>query len=184
MNGDDEAISSLSFTGGLYGDGFVVSGLRFVSSVTYNQYPAGLITRLGSGGLISGVRLENAIVAAFPMDISGANVAMGGLVAFQDLGSKIVASRFSGDVFVYPDNNADNIGGLVGTGDGVIIDSSSSGRVGVNSSSRRGYRRFGREISSQERQNYPQLVFGRCRRQFWIWRIGWFGSSPFCPPQQ
>ena len=135
MNEFDEAISPPRFTGGLYGDGFVVSGLRFVSSVTYNQYPAGLITELGSGGLISGVRLENAIVAAFPVDISGANAAMGGLVAFQDVGSKIVASRFSGDVFVYPDNNVENIGGLVGTSEGVIIDSSSSGRVGANSSS-------------------------------------------------
>ena len=135
VNDFDEAIASPRFIGGLYGDGFVVSGLRFVSSVTYNQYPAGLITELGSGGLISGVRLENAIVAAFPMNISGANVAMGGLVAFQDGGSKIVASRFSGDVFVYPDNNTENIGGLVGTSEGVIIDSSSSGRVGVNSSS-------------------------------------------------
>ena len=132
----DNAIASPIFTGGLYGDGFVVSGLRFVSSLTYNQYPAGLITRLGSGGLISGVRLENAIVAALPMDIPGADVAMGGLVASQGFGSKIVASRFSGDVFVYPDNDAENIGGLVGNSDGgVIIDSSSSGRVGVNSSS-------------------------------------------------
>ena len=131
----DNAITSPSFTGGLYGDGFVVSGLRFVSSVTYNQYPAGLITRLGNGGLISGVRLENAIVAALPMDIPGANVAMGGLVASQSFGSKIVASRFSGDVFVYPDNNTENIGGLVGNSEGAIIDSSSSGRVGVNSSS-------------------------------------------------
>ena len=132
----DESTFSPSFTGGLYGDGFVVSGLRFVSSVIYNRYPAGLITRLGGGGLISGVRLEDAIVAAFPNGSPGASAAMGGLVALQQTNSKIVASRFSGDVFVYPDNNAINIGGLVGnSNNGVIIDSSSSGRVGVNSSS-------------------------------------------------
>ena len=131
----DESTFSPAFTGGLYGDGFVVSGLRFVSSVIYNRYPAGLITRLGGGGLISGVRLEDAIVAAFPNGSPGASAAMGGLVALQQANGKIVASRFSGDVFVYPDNNAINIGGLVGTSEGVIIDSSSSGRVGVNSSS-------------------------------------------------
>ena len=132
----DESTFSPAFTGGLYGDGFVVSGLRFVSSVIYNRYPAGLITRLGGGGLISGVRLEDAIVAAFPNGSPGASAAMGGLVALQQTNSKIVASRFSGDVFVYPDNNAINIGGLVGnSNNGVIIDSSSSGRVGVNSSS-------------------------------------------------
>ena len=132
----DESTFSPTFTGGLYGDGFVVSGLRFVSSVIYNRYPAGLITRLGGGGLISGVRLEDAIVAAFPNGSPGASAAMGGLVALQQANSKIVASRFSGDVFVYPDNNAINIGGLVGNSNsGVIIDSGSSGRVGVNSSS-------------------------------------------------
>ena len=131
----DESTFSPAFTGGLYGDGFVVSGLRFVSSVIYNRYPAGLITRLGGGGLISGVRLEDAIVAAFPNGSPGASAAMGGLVALQQANGKIVASRFSGDVFVYPDNNTENIGGLVGTSEGVIIDSSSSGRVGANSSS-------------------------------------------------
>ena len=132
----DESTFSPTFTGGLYGDGFVVSGLRFVSSVIYNRYPAGLITRLGGGGLISGVRLEDAIVAAFPNGSPGASAAMGGLVALQQANSKIVASRFSGDVFVYPDNNAINIGGLVGNSNSaVIIDSGSSGRVGVNSSS-------------------------------------------------
>ena len=124
------------FTGGLYGDGFVVRGLRITSSVGYSQY-TGLIAALGSGGVISGVRLEDAIVAVSQVDhpLIDDTRAIGGLVGFQETNSTIVASRFSGDIFIYPGNNARNIGGLVGRGNGVIIDSGSSGRVAANSSS-------------------------------------------------
>ena len=62
--------------------------------------------------------------------------ALGGLVAAQVNGGEIVASHFSGDIFAYPSGDLRNIGGLVGNFDrGVIIDSSSSGRVGADSSS-------------------------------------------------
>ena len=124
------------FTGGLYGDGFVVRGLRITSSVGYSQY-TGLIAALGAGGVISGVRLEDAIVAVSQVNhpLITRTRAVGGLVGLQNVNSTIVASRFSGDIFIYPGNNAENIGGLVGAGNGVIIDSGSSGRVGANSSS-------------------------------------------------
>ena len=54
---DGNAINGAMFTGGLYGDGFVVRGLRIISTVAYGRY-TGLIAQLGGGGLISGVRLE------------------------------------------------------------------------------------------------------------------------------
>ena len=129
------AIASPRFTGGLYGDDFVVRGLRIISTVTYGRY-IGLIARLGNGGLISGVRLEDAVIVGSPDLNAVTPKAMGGLAALQ-FGGEIVASHFSGDIFAYPGGgDLRNIGGLVGNfNGGVIIDSSSSGRVIADSSS-------------------------------------------------
>ena len=135
INGN--AINGAMFTGGLHGDGFVVRGLRIISTVAYGRY-TGLIAQLGGGGLISGVRLEDAILVGSPDFSQLTPKAMGGLVASQVNGGEIVASHFSGDIFAYPvgDLTLRNIGGLVGNFDrGVIIDSGSSGRVGADSSS-------------------------------------------------
>ena len=133
INGN--AINGAMFTGGLYGDGFVVRGLRIISTVAYGRY-TGLIAQLGGGGLISGVRLEDAILVGSPDFSQLTPKALGGLVAAQVNGGEIVASHFSGDIFAYPSGDLRNIGGLVGNFDrGVIIDSSSSGRVGTDSSS-------------------------------------------------
>ena len=131
---DGNAIVSPRFTGGLYGDDFVVRGLRIISTVAYGRY-IGLIARLGSGGLISGVRLEDAVIVGSPDLNAVTPKAMGGLAALQ-FGGEIVASHFSGDIFAYPGGDLRNIGGLVGNfNGGVIIDSSSSGRVIADSSS-------------------------------------------------
>ena len=133
INGN--AINGAMFTGGLYGDGFVVRGLRIISTVAYGRY-TGLIAQLGGGGLISGVRLEDAILVGSPDFSQLTPKALGGLVAAQVNGGEIVASHFSGDIFAYPSGDLRNIGGLVGNFDrGVIIDSGSSGRVGADSSS-------------------------------------------------
>ena len=135
INGN--AINGARFTGGLHGDGFVVRGLRIISTVAYGRY-TGLIAQLGGGGLISGVRLEDAILVGSPDFSQLTPKAMGGLVASQVNGGEIVASHFSGDIFAYPvgDLTLRNIGGLVGNFDrGVIIDSGSSGRVGADFSS-------------------------------------------------
>ena len=131
---DGNAIVSPRFTGGLYGDDFVVRGLRIISTVAYGRY-IGLIARLGFGGLISGVRLEDAVIVGSPDLNAVTPKAMGGLAALQ-FGGEIVASHFSGDIFAYPGGDLRNIGGLVGNfNGGVIIDSSSSGRVIADSSS-------------------------------------------------
>ena len=133
INGN--AINGAMFTGGLYGHGFVVRGLRIISTVAYGRY-TGLIAQLGGGGLISGVRLEDAILVGSPDFSQLTPKALGGLVAAQVNGGEIVASHFSGDIFAYPSGDLRNIGGLVGNFDrGVIIDSGSSGRVGADSSS-------------------------------------------------
>ena len=133
INGN--AINGAMFTGGLHGDGFVVRGLRIISTVAYGRY-TGLIAQLGGGGLISGVRLEDAILVGSPDFSQLTPKALGGLVAAQVNGGEIVASHFSGDIFAYPSGDLRNIGGLVGNFDrGVIIDSGSSGRVGADSSS-------------------------------------------------
>ena len=135
INGN--AINGAMFTGGLHGDGFVVRGLRIISTVAYGRY-TGLIAQLGGGGLISGVRLEDAILVGSPDFSQLTPKALGGLVAAQVNGGEIVASHFSGDIFAYPvgDLTLRNIGGLVGNFDrGVIIDSGSSGRVGADFSS-------------------------------------------------
>ena len=132
MAGSIQISVTLGFTGGLHGDGFVVSVLRITSTVDYVQRQ-GLVAALGEGGVISGLRLEDAVVAASPNDNTGFQ--MGGLVADQNSGSKIVASRFSGDVFAQPGVDIDSIGGLVGIGGGEIIDSGFSGRVGADLSS-------------------------------------------------
>ena len=133
INGN--AINGAMFTGGLHGDGFVVRGLRIISTVAYGRY-TGLIAQLGGGGLISGVRLEDAILVGSPDFSQLTPKALGGLVAAQVNGGEIVASHFSGDIFAYPSGDLRNIGGLVGNFDrGVIIDSGSSGRVGTDSSS-------------------------------------------------
>ena len=132
---DGNAINGAMFTGGLHGDGFVVRGLRIISTVAYGRY-TGLIAQLGGGGLISGVRLEDAILVGSPDFSQLTPKALGGLVAAQVNGGEIVASHFSGDIFAYPSGDLRNIGGLVGNFDrGVIIDSGSSGRVGTDSSS-------------------------------------------------
>ena len=133
--------ANLRFRGGLHGDDFVVSVLRITSSDT-RVGRVGLIAELGEGGLISRVRLEDAIVAASP---SGDYIfSMGGLAALQWEGSTIAGSRFAGNVFVQSSSDVSNIGGLVGqVGDSageltlevVIIDSGSSGRVGADLSS-------------------------------------------------
>ena len=98
---DGNAINGAMFTGGLYGDGFVVRGLRIISTVAYGRY-TGLIAQLGGGGLISGVRLEDAILVGSPDFSQLTPKAMGGLVASQVNGGEIVASHFSGDIFAYP----------------------------------------------------------------------------------
>ena len=140
-NAQNNSPDNLRFRGGLHGDDFVVSVLRITSSDT-RVGRVGLIAELGEGGLISRVRLEDAIVAASP---SGDYIfSMGGLAALQWEGSTIAGSRFAGDVFVQSSSAVSNIGGLVGqvgnsaeelTLEIVIIDSGSSGRVGADLSS-------------------------------------------------
>ena len=140
-NAQNNSPDNLRFRGGLHGDDFVVSVLRITSSDT-RVGRVGLIAELGEGGLISRVRLEDAIVAASP---SGDYIfSMGGLAALQWEGSTIAGSRFAGDVFVQSSSAVSNIGGLVGqvgnsaeelTLEVVIIDSGSSGRVGADLSS-------------------------------------------------